>query len=68
MFDIPFHINLFISLIEQEHPLKISNKRTHIALPVSFFNWSRESLKKYQIEEYTGRYKIVKITYTYVVV
>ena len=28
MFDIPFHINLFISLIELEYPLKMSNKRT----------------------------------------
>ena len=47
MFDIPFHINLFISLIEPErtllyqflssieveHPLKTLNKRTNIALP-----------------------------------
>ena len=38
MFDIPFHIDLFISLIELEHPLKVSNKRTHIALPIYFFN------------------------------
>ena len=38
MFDISFYINLFISLIEVEHPLKTSNKRTHIALPIYFFN------------------------------
>ena len=40
MFDIPFQINLFISLIELEHPLKVSNKRTHIALalPIYLFN------------------------------
>ena len=29
---------LFISLIELEHPLKTSNERTHIALPIYFFN------------------------------
>ena len=45
MFDIPFHINLFISLIELEHPLKTSNKRTHIALSIYFFNWGRTSIK-----------------------
>ena len=28
MFDILFHIKLFISLIEIEHPLKTSNKTT----------------------------------------
>ena len=36
MFDIPFHINLFISLIEPEHQLNTSNKRTDIALPIYF--------------------------------
>ena len=36
MFDIPFHINLVISLVEVEHPLKTSNKRTHITLPIYF--------------------------------
>ena len=35
MFDISFHINLFISLIEVEHPLKTWNKITHIALSIS---------------------------------
>ena len=30
MFDILFHINLFISLIELEHPLKTSQKRRFI--------------------------------------
>ena len=35
MFDLPIHINLFISLIEQEYPLKTSNKRTHIALLIN---------------------------------
>ena len=63
MFDIPFHINVFISLIGLEHPLKLlnkrtsllyvfmslievehplikktSNKRTHAALPIYFFD------------------------------
>ena len=37
MFDIPFHINSFISLIEQENPLKASNQRTYIALTVTGF-------------------------------
>ena len=32
MFDISFYINLFISLIEPEHLLKVPNKRTRIAL------------------------------------
>ena len=35
MFDIPFHIDLLISLIGLElDPLKVSNKRTDIALPI----------------------------------
>ena len=38
MFDIPFHVNVFISSIELEHPLNTSNKRTGIASPVYFFN------------------------------
>ena len=33
MLDIHSHINLFISLIEQEPPLSTSNKRTDIDLP-----------------------------------
>ena len=33
MLDIRFHINLFISLIEQEPLLNTSNKRTDIDLP-----------------------------------
>ena len=33
MLDIRFHINLFISSIEQEPPLNTSNKRTDIDLP-----------------------------------
>ena len=45
MFDIPFHINLFISLIEVGHPLKTPNKRTHIALSIYFFTGSRIPLK-----------------------
>ena len=32
MFDIPVHNNLFISLIELEHPLKVSNKKEHTLL------------------------------------
>ena len=32
MFDIPFHINLFVSLIELEHPLHISYKREQTLL------------------------------------
>ena len=38
MFDIPFHINLFISLIGLEHALKVSNKKMDIALPIYFFD------------------------------
>ena len=61
MFDITFYSNLFISLIEPEQPLKVSNSRTYIALPIYFlkasnkkthialliyfFNWSRTSIK-----------------------
>ena len=51
MFDISFHINLFIFLIEVEHPLKTDridialHKRIDIALPIYFFNWSRTSFK-----------------------
>ena len=45
MFGIPFQITIFISLIEVEHPLKVSNKRTHIALSIFFFNGQ----KKYTI-------------------
>ena len=37
MFGIPFHVNLFVSLIELEHPLKTSNKKIHIALRFYFF-------------------------------
>ena len=36
-FDIPFHINLFVSLIELEHSLKTSDKRTHIAFFINLF-------------------------------
>ena len=36
MFDILFHIKLFISLIEIENPLKTSNEKTLVALPVCF--------------------------------
>ena len=42
MFDIPFYSNLFISLIEPEHPLKVSNKRTYIALPIYFLKASNK--------------------------
>ena len=35
MFDIPLLINLFISLIE--HPVKTSNKGTHIPLLINLF-------------------------------
>ena len=45
MFYIPFHINIFISLIELECSLKTSNKRTDAALPIYFFNGSRKSIK-----------------------
>ena len=38
MFNISFHVNLFISLIELEHPLKVSSERTDIALPIYFIN------------------------------
>ena len=45
MFHIPFHINLFIFLIEVGDLLKTSNKKTHIVLPIYFFNESRASIK-----------------------
>ena len=38
MFDIPFHSNPFISVIELDNPLKTLNQRTHIALPIYFLN------------------------------
>ena len=44
MFDNPFHINVFVSLIELEHSLKTSSKRTHIALRSYFF----KNIKKKQ--------------------
>ena len=46
MFDILFHINLYISLNEVEHPLQASNKKANIALPIYFFNSSRTYLLK----------------------
>ena len=36
MLDIPFHINLFISLIDLEDPLKTSNKRTYTCFTYLF--------------------------------
>ena len=45
MFDISLHINVFICLIEVEHPLQTSNKRTHVVLPIYFFNWCRTFIK-----------------------
>ena len=41
MFDIPFHINLFISLIEIEHPLKTPNKRTHVKFKIDKITYSK---------------------------
>ena len=35
MFDIPFHNNLFISLIELEHPLKVIKEHTLLYLFIS---------------------------------
>ena len=32
MSGIPLLIKLFISLIEKEHPIKTSNKRTHVQI------------------------------------
>ena len=63
MFDIPFNMNPFISLIELEHPLKTSNERTHIALPIYFFNWTRTSIKTSN-ERTHIKLKIDKITYS----
>ena len=45
MFDIPFYIKLFISLIEVEHELKTSNKRAHIAVPIHFLIDVEHTLK-----------------------
>ena len=79
MFDIPFHINLFISLIEIKHPLKTSSKITHVALPIYFFNWSRISITLFHLfislidvenplktsnKKHTCKFKIHKITYS----
>ena len=74
MFDIPLLINLFISLIElnnifnwtKEHPLKTSNKRTHIPLFINLFISLIElehSLKtsNKRIKEHTCKIKIDKI-------
>ena len=50
---------LFISLIEAEHPLKTSNKSTHIALSIYFFNWGRTSIKPCSEERQCG-FKLFK--------
>ena len=77
MFDIFFHIILFIFSIELEHtlvyqfiswievvhPLKTSNKRTDIALPIYFFNWCRASIKTSN-KKHTCKFKIYKISYS----
>ena len=45
MFDIIFHINLFISLIELERLLNTSNKRTVIVLPIISLTEVEDPLK-----------------------
>ena len=45
MFDIPFHMNLFIYLVELEHLLKTLYKRTQLGLFIYLFNSSRLSIK-----------------------
>ena len=62
MFDIHFHINVFVSLIQPEHSLKTSNKRSHIALPTYFFEV--EHPLKHQIKEHTCKFKVDKIIYS----
>ena len=48
MFDIPFHINLFNFLIELEHPLNTSNKRTDTVLhPLETLNRTHIALLIY---------------------
>ena len=37
MFDITFYSNLFISLIQPEQPLKVSNSRTYIPFHINLF-------------------------------
>ena len=56
MFDIPFHINLFISLIELEHPLQTSNKKnTSLYLFISLIEVERRL--KHQIKEHKRKFK-----------
>ena len=45
MFDIIFHINLFISLIELEHLSNTSNERTVIVLPIISLTEVEDPLK-----------------------
>ena len=63
MSDILFHINLFISLIELEHPLKYQIKEhTLFYLFISLIEV--EHPLKNQIKEHTYKFKIDKITYS----
>ena len=62
MFDIPLPIYFFT----KAHPLKASNKRTHIPLPINQFV-SLIELKMYRLINYwtnTCKFKIDKITYS----
>ena len=62
MFDIPFHINLFISLIELEHPLNTSIKnQTLLYLFISLIEMEHPLKTS---KEHTCKFKIDKITYS----
>ena len=68
MFDILFHINLFISLIELEHPLKTSQKRRfikeHTLLYLFISLIEVEHPLKTSNKKTHCKFKIDKITYS----
>ena len=61
MFDFPVHINLSISLIEPEHPLNTSSKRTDIVLYVFISLIEVEHPLKHQIKEHTMLYLFISV-------
>ena len=63
MFGIPFPINLFISLIELENPLKHQIKE-HTLLYLFIYLIEVEHPIKHQIKEHTCIFKIDEITYS----
>ena len=61
MLDVPVHINLSISLIEPEHPLNTSNKRTDIVLHLFISLIEVEHPLKHQIKEHTMLYLFISV-------